>query len=307
MSRRKVLYKLILIGDQGVGKTAIMNRYVNNKFSTSYKSTIGADFLQKEVEVTENDQTKLATLQIWDTAGAERFQSLGVAFYRGSDMCFLIYDVNSTESFASLETRYSDFLKHLGSTDILFAVVGTKTDLSEPPYAVSKKKVEAWCKTKEIMNTFEVSSSGSADSLNAMFKQMTTYYMAKQGQKKEEPPQAAIQLEPVPVAESSNPFGFLKTFVDGIPNPITAFTDATATTNTNTTDTTTTSESPLSFFKNLIDSIPTPTFPTTTTAETETTPKEVTSSTAETDIDPLGFFKRLIDGTKTDEKPKTDT
>ncbi|KAJ8910435.1 hypothetical protein NQ315_012577 [Exocentrus adspersus] len=85
-SRKKVLLKVIILGDSSVGKTSLMNQYVNRKFSNQYKATIGADFLTKEVTV--DDRT--VTMQIWDTAGQERFQSLGVAFYRGADCCVLV-------------------------------------------------------------------------------------------------------------------------------------------------------------------------------------------------------------------------
>ena len=85
-TKRKELLKVIILGDTGVGKSSLMGRYVNDKFDTRYKATIGADFLTKEVEV---EGTKV-TLQIWDTAGQERFQSLGSAFYRGADACMLV-------------------------------------------------------------------------------------------------------------------------------------------------------------------------------------------------------------------------
>lgn len=63
--RKKVLLKVIILGDSGVGKTSLMNQYVNKKFSNQYKATIGADFLTKEVMVDD----RLVTMQIWDTAG----------------------------------------------------------------------------------------------------------------------------------------------------------------------------------------------------------------------------------------------
>ena len=64
-SRKKVLLKVIILGDSGVGKTSLMNQYVNQKFSNQYKATIGADFLTKEVMIDD----RLVTMQIWDTAG----------------------------------------------------------------------------------------------------------------------------------------------------------------------------------------------------------------------------------------------
>ena len=106
-NRKKVLLKVIILGDSGVGKTALMNQYVNRKFSNQYKATIGADFLTKDITLEDGRQV---TLQIWDTAGQERFQSLGVAFYRGADACVLVYDVTSQNSFKTLEIWRDEFL-----------------------------------------------------------------------------------------------------------------------------------------------------------------------------------------------------
>jgi Ras-related protein Rab-7A len=86
--------------------TPVFSSQVNKKFSTSYKATIGADFLTKEVLVDD----RLVTMQLWDTAGQERFQSLGVAFYRGADCCVLVYDVNNSKSFEALDGWRDEFL-----------------------------------------------------------------------------------------------------------------------------------------------------------------------------------------------------
>ncbi|TYG52806.1 hypothetical protein ES288_D09G057800v1 [Gossypium darwinii] len=68
----------------------LSSKYVYNKFNQQYKATIGADFVTKELQIDD----KLVTLQIWDTVGQERFQSLGSAFYRGADCCVIVFDVN---------------------------------------------------------------------------------------------------------------------------------------------------------------------------------------------------------------------
>jgi hypothetical protein len=96
-----------------VGKTSLMNQYVNRKFSKQYKATIGADFLTKEVQVDD----RLVTMQIWDTAGQERFQSLGVAFYRGADCCVLVHDVNTAKTFENLENWRDEFLIQASPND----------------------------------------------------------------------------------------------------------------------------------------------------------------------------------------------
>ena len=101
-----LVFQVIILGDSGVGKTSLMNQYVNKKFSAQYKATIGADFLTKEVMI----EDRQVTMQIWDTAGQERFQSLGVAFYRGADCCVLVYDVTSQQSFRNLESWRDEFL-----------------------------------------------------------------------------------------------------------------------------------------------------------------------------------------------------
>nr|GMC77531.1 ras-related protein Rab7 [Ipomoea batatas] len=147
-SRRRTLLKVIILGDSGVGKTSLMNQYVNGKFSHQYKATIGADFLTKEVEF----EDRLYTLQIWDTAGQERFQSLGVAFYRGADCCVLVYDVNVAKSFENLNNWREEFLIQAspsGPENFPFVVLGNKMDVDGGnSRVVSEKKAKAWCASK---------------------------------------------------------------------------------------------------------------------------------------------------------------
>lgn len=146
MSRKKVLLKIIILGDSGVGKTSLMNQYVNQRFSSQYKATIGADFLTKDIMIDD----KLVTLQIWDTAGQERFQSLGVAFYRGADACILCYDITAEKSFEQLNSWRSEFLNQSNPKDpdnFPFVVIGNKID-RETERRVPKSKATQWCKSK---------------------------------------------------------------------------------------------------------------------------------------------------------------
>mmetsp|Transcript_22284 Transcript_22284/g.33450 ORF Transcript_22284/g.33450 Transcript_22284/m.33450 type:complete len:216 (-) Transcript_22284:304-951(-) len=140
--QRKELLKVVILGDSGVGKTCIMNRYHTGKYTGQYKATIGADFLSKEVSLSS---TKKVTLQIWDTAGQERFQSLGVAFYRGADACILVYDVTSPSSFQHLENWKREFLRHVDNSnrDFPFVVMGNKVDKDNRN--VSVVEAQAWC------------------------------------------------------------------------------------------------------------------------------------------------------------------
>mmetsp|Transcript_40428 Transcript_40428/g.39996 ORF Transcript_40428/g.39996 Transcript_40428/m.39996 type:complete len:207 (-) Transcript_40428:45-665(-) len=156
-SRKKVLLKVIILGDSGVGKTSLMNQYVNKKFSNQYKATIGADFLTKEVYVEERN----VTMQIWDTAGQERFQSLGVAFYRGADCCVLVFDVNNVKSFETLDSWRDEFLIQASPRDpdnFPFVVLGNKVDLEESKRMVFQKRALTWCQSKGSIPYFETSA-----------------------------------------------------------------------------------------------------------------------------------------------------
>jgi small GTP-binding protein len=113
-----IFFKILILGDSNVGKTSMMMRYTTNTFSTSYKATIGADFLTKTILLDD----KKITLQCWDTAGKERFQSLGTSFYRGTDGALFVYDVTNPSSLKHLtkwKNQFNDLIyglhTHLGA------------------------------------------------------------------------------------------------------------------------------------------------------------------------------------------------
>ena len=154
-STKKVFLKVVVLGDMAVGKTSLMQRFVNNRFSHQYKSTLGADFLSKEVIV--DDRT--INLQIWDTAGQERFQSLGVAFYRGADCCVLTYDVTDVNTLRSLDMWKEEFLAQTlprDSEKFPFVVLGNKVDL--PNRMVAARHAEQWCHCNGAIPYFETSA-----------------------------------------------------------------------------------------------------------------------------------------------------
>ncbi|KAI9315124.1 vacuolar biogenesis protein [Dichotomocladium elegans] len=155
--RRKLLLKVVILGNSGVGKTSLMNQYVNKNFSSQYKPTIGADFLTKEIMI----DNRLVTMQIWDTAGQERFQALGVAFYRGADCCVLVHDVNNIKSFEALEQWRDEFLVQASPNDpdrFPFVVLGNKIDVEESKRKVSRKRAMGWCQKNGDLPYFETSA-----------------------------------------------------------------------------------------------------------------------------------------------------
>ena len=154
-ARKKVPLKVILLGDSGVGKTSLMNQYVNKTISNQYNSTIGIVFLTKEVNVGD----RLVILQLWDTAGQERFHSLGVAFYRGADCCVLVFDVTAPNTFKTLDSWRDEFLIHATPRDpdsFPFVVLGNKVDLENRE--VAAERAQQWCHSKNDIPYFETSA-----------------------------------------------------------------------------------------------------------------------------------------------------
>ena len=164
--RNKKLLKVILLGDSGVGKTSLINQFINNQFSSQYKLTIGADCFTKEIMLDEQQ----VTLQIWDTAGQERFQCLNSAFYRGSDCCILTYDVSSSSSFKSLDGWMDEFLIQSSSQDpenFPFVVIGNKIDLKNR--AITTNKAKVWCENRNNIPYFETSAK-EKNNIEAAFR-----------------------------------------------------------------------------------------------------------------------------------------
>ena len=118
------LFKIIIIGNPGTGKSAILNRYSDNTFSDNHCSTIGVDFKIKTLDINE----KKIKLQIWDTAGQERFKTITTAYYRGAHGIFLVYDVNDVDSFNNLQTWIEEIKKYAAPNPKIF-LVANKIDL----------------------------------------------------------------------------------------------------------------------------------------------------------------------------------
>ncbi|ELP90270.1 ehrab7g protein, putative [Entamoeba invadens IP1] len=154
------MFKIILIGESGVGKTSLINRYVENSFDPVYKSTIGCDFLSKNVQYEGVEYV----LQIWDTAGHEKFSSMISSFYRGSDGAFVVFDVTDTASFSNLDSWINEFSGSINN-DVPIIVCGNKTDLENR--CVPTASAQQWCDLRNY--TYVESSAKSSAGVTDMF------------------------------------------------------------------------------------------------------------------------------------------
>ena len=121
-----MIFKIILIGDSGVGKTNILSRYTNNYFSDSSKSTVAVELGCKIEEV---NGTKVK-IQVWDTAGQERYKSITKTYYKGAKGALIVYDISRKESFLNVDKWIGD-LKEFGEEDVCVILVGNKCDLED--------------------------------------------------------------------------------------------------------------------------------------------------------------------------------
>lgn len=123
MEDYKYLFKVVLIGNAGVGKTCLVRRFTQGLFPPGQGATIGVDFMIKTVEV-DGDKVKL---QIWDTAGQERFRSITQSYYRSANALILVYDISCQPSFDCLP-QWLNEIEMYASTKVLTYLVGNKSD-----------------------------------------------------------------------------------------------------------------------------------------------------------------------------------
>ena len=130
------LFKLVIIGDSGVGKSCILLRFADDTFTENYYSTIGVDFRFKCVDIGE----RKCKLQIWDTAGQERFKTVTSAYYRGADGIIIVFDQTDKESFNNIQHWIEDISRY--STDEpAKIIIANKDDMAEEKKIVKNEDI----------------------------------------------------------------------------------------------------------------------------------------------------------------------
>jgi len=145
------VFKILTIGDGGVGKTSILRRYVENKFLKHHLSTIGIDYLSKTIKIKEKE----IKLKIWDTAGQERYRNITSHIYKDADGIILVFDVTSEDSYNQITDWMDQIKNNVSQDDISLILIGNKCDIQER--IVEKERGEQMAEKLEI-NYFETSA-----------------------------------------------------------------------------------------------------------------------------------------------------
>jgi len=150
-SNYQYIFKLILIGNSGVGKSCILQRYMKHTFQETYKCTIGVDFLMKSLII----NGKTVKLQLWDTAGQEKYKSMVSSYYRGANVALIIFDLTNHISFDALPSWIENYYKN-GPEQKNIILIGNKKDL-EVERQVTQEEAETFAETNNMIY-FETSA-----------------------------------------------------------------------------------------------------------------------------------------------------
>lgn len=152
------IFKVILIGSAGVGKSSILQRYIQKIFTDTYSCTIGVDFFMKSIEI----EGKNVKMQIWDTAGTEKYRSITTSYYRGAHAAFIVFDLTNKESFEALPQWIENYFKYSNKDlEKNIILIGNKNDLVDKRI-VTELDIENFAKINK-MKYFETSAKNDVN------------------------------------------------------------------------------------------------------------------------------------------------
>lgn len=192
-------FKLVFLGEQSVGKTSLITRFMYDSFDNTYQATIGIDFLSKTMYL----EDRTVRLQLWDTAGQERFRSLIPSYIRDSTVAVVVYDITNANSFHQTSKWIDDVRTERGS-DVIIMLVGNKTDLSDKRQ-VSTEEGER--KARELNVMFIETSAKAGYNVKQLFRRVAAALPGMEADKK--PPEDSkilffyISATSIPLLEKS--------------------------------------------------------------------------------------------------------
>ena len=172
-SETDMTFKILTIGESGVGKTCIAQRFVKDKFNKNHLATIGVDYFDKKLHINNKD----VRLKIWDTAGQERFKTLTAQYYKGADGILLVYDVTDDESYEKIRDWMAQIRLNTQKDDIGLVLLGNKCDLH--PRKVTKEMGDKL--GEELKIKYFETSALSGQGINESFEELTRIIMNKRG------------------------------------------------------------------------------------------------------------------------------
>lgn len=162
-------YKLVFLGDQNVGKTTLISQFVYRDADKNYEPTIGIDFLTKKIEVDDKD----VKLQLWDTAGQEKFHSIISSYARDSFLAVVLFDVANESTFLKIDRWVNDLIRvHDAEKKIKVLIVGNKADLVDAK-ELEAIGVRATAKAKQHSGTYVTASAVSYEGISAVIDAIT--------------------------------------------------------------------------------------------------------------------------------------
>ena len=159
------IFKVLLVGNSGSGKSSVLKRFVENEFDNEITTTIGADFAAKIV----SSNGIVAKLSIWDTAGQERFRSLSASYYRGCHGVVLVFDVNSKASFTSIKQWLEEIELYTERQYMALLMVGNKIDLKEREVSTEEAQQFATNEAMLYIETSALTNVNIANSFNLLY------------------------------------------------------------------------------------------------------------------------------------------
>ncbi|CAD0089296.1 ras-domain-containing protein, partial [Aureobasidium melanogenum] len=190
-------FKLVFLGEQSVGKTSLITRFMYDSFDNTYQATIGIDFLSKTMYL----EDRTVRLQLWDTAGQERFRSLIPSYIRDSSVAVVVYDITSAKSFQQTRKWVDDVRGERGS-DVIIVLVGNKTDLNDKR-EVTTQQGEEEAKKHNLM--FIETSAKVGHNVKPLFKRIAQALPGMESEQNQTPNQMIdVNINPGPTTDNSS-------------------------------------------------------------------------------------------------------